>query len=203
MQSKLASEFELKYKETVPKHFYFNMCVGLFCSCRPPPPPTHPPIIMSQFSTRYLISSDFMVLFQQVQHFAEDYTNRCIGPDTNSNHPSSSSSSTSTSGGGGGGCAGPAGRPSVIMSISGSARSVSGREECEVYVWGSNNSHQLAEGSQEKILAPKLTSSFSYVQQVSTLFFSFFGWDYTVRSFKESFELCCFVFGLLGIDQRV
>ena len=53
------------------------------------------------------------------------------------------------------------------MSISGSARSVSGREECEAYVWGSNNSHQLAEGSQEKILGPKLTSSFTYVQQVT------------------------------------
>ena len=60
------------------------------------------------------------------------------------------------------------------MSISGSARSVSGREECEVYVWGSNNSHQLAEGSQEKILAPKLTSSFSYVQQVTSLFSLFY-----------------------------
>ncbi|XP_070543560.1 probable E3 ubiquitin-protein ligase HERC1 isoform X2 [Ptychodera flava] len=33
-------------------------------------------------------------------------------------------------------------------------------ENSEVYVWGSNSSHQLAEGSQEKILQPKLASSF-------------------------------------------
>ncbi|XP_077988697.1 putative E3 ubiquitin-protein ligase HERC1 [Glandiceps talaboti] len=34
-------------------------------------------------------------------------------------------------------------------------------ENSEVYVWGSNSSHQLAEGSQEKILQPKLAPSFA------------------------------------------
>ncbi|MPC81501.1 putative E3 ubiquitin-protein ligase HERC1 [Portunus trituberculatus] len=40
-------------------------------------------------------------------------------------------------------------------------------ESCDVYVWGSNSSHQLAEGTQDKILAPKLTHAFSSVQQVT------------------------------------
>ncbi|XP_071965475.1 probable E3 ubiquitin-protein ligase HERC1 isoform X2 [Antedon mediterranea] len=39
-------------------------------------------------------------------------------------------------------------------------------ETTEVYVWGSNSSHQLAEGSQEKILQPKLAPSFANPQQV-------------------------------------
>lgn len=34
-------------------------------------------------------------------------------------------------------------------------------ETCEVYVWGSNSSHQLVEGTQEKILQPKLAQSFA------------------------------------------
>ncbi|KTF72912.1 hypothetical protein cypCar_00046699, partial [Cyprinus carpio] len=37
-------------------------------------------------------------------------------------------------------------------------------ETCEVYVWGSNSSHQLVEGTQEKILQPKLAPSFSDAQ---------------------------------------
>lgn len=40
-------------------------------------------------------------------------------------------------------------------------------ETCEVYVWGSNSSHQLVEGTQEKILQPKLAVSFSDAQTVS------------------------------------
>lgn len=39
-------------------------------------------------------------------------------------------------------------------------------ETCEVYVWGSNSSHQLVEGTQEKILQPKLAASFSDAQTV-------------------------------------
>lgn len=39
-------------------------------------------------------------------------------------------------------------------------------ESCDVYVWGSNSSHQLAEGNQEKILQPKLANAFYTVQQV-------------------------------------
>uniref|UniRef100_A0A0L8HTX3 HECT-type E3 ubiquitin transferase n=1 Tax=Octopus bimaculoides TaxID=37653 RepID=A0A0L8HTX3_OCTBM len=37
---------------------------------------------------------------------------------------------------------------------------------CEVYVWGSNSSHQLGEGSQEKVTTPKLTSAFGDCQQI-------------------------------------
>ena len=39
-------------------------------------------------------------------------------------------------------------------------------ETCEVYVWGSNSSHQLVEGTQEKILQPKLAASFADAQTV-------------------------------------
>ncbi|XP_035381674.1 probable E3 ubiquitin-protein ligase HERC1 isoform X2 [Electrophorus electricus] len=39
-------------------------------------------------------------------------------------------------------------------------------EMCEVYVWGSNSSHQLVEGTQEKILQPKLAPSFSDAQTI-------------------------------------
>ncbi|XP_063089371.1 probable E3 ubiquitin-protein ligase HERC1 [Cavia porcellus] len=39
-------------------------------------------------------------------------------------------------------------------------------ETCEVYVWGSNSSHQLVEGTQEKILQPKLAPSFSDAQMI-------------------------------------
>lgn len=39
-------------------------------------------------------------------------------------------------------------------------------ESCEVYVWGSNSSHQLVEGTQEKILQPKLAACFADAQTV-------------------------------------
>ncbi|XP_050515460.1 probable E3 ubiquitin-protein ligase HERC1 isoform X1 [Diabrotica virgifera virgifera] len=39
-------------------------------------------------------------------------------------------------------------------------------EKCEVYVWGSNSSHQLAEGHHEKILMPINSKIFSQVQQI-------------------------------------
>ncbi|KAG5885881.1 hypothetical protein JTB14_019144 [Gonioctena quinquepunctata] len=39
-------------------------------------------------------------------------------------------------------------------------------EKCDVYVWGSNSSHQLAEGNQEKILLPIKSKIFNQVQQV-------------------------------------
>ncbi|XP_078541321.1 putative E3 ubiquitin-protein ligase HERC1 isoform X2 [Lissotriton helveticus] len=39
-------------------------------------------------------------------------------------------------------------------------------ETSEVYVWGSNSSHQLVEGTQEKILQPKLAPSFSDAQTI-------------------------------------
>ncbi|XP_052100156.1 probable E3 ubiquitin-protein ligase HERC1 isoform X2 [Mytilus californianus] len=49
-------------------------------------------------------------------------------------------------------------------SVSNSNTGVSGG--CDVYVWGSNTSDQLAEGSLEKILTPKQASSFGECQQV-------------------------------------
>ncbi|XP_021933596.1 probable E3 ubiquitin-protein ligase HERC1 isoform X3 [Zootermopsis nevadensis] len=39
-------------------------------------------------------------------------------------------------------------------------------DKCEVYVCGSNSSHQVAEESQEKILVPRLSRAFTQVQQV-------------------------------------
>lgn len=48
-------------------------------------------------------------------------------------------------------------------------------ETCEVYVWGSNSSHQLVEGTQEKILQPKLAATFADAQTVrgSLLYLNF------------------------------
>ncbi|KAL1139382.1 hypothetical protein AAG570_006366 [Ranatra chinensis] len=40
------------------------------------------------------------------------------------------------------------------------------QDNCEVYVWGSNSSRQLAEDVNEKIIIPKRASSFSNVRQV-------------------------------------
>lgn len=40
----------------------------------------------------------------------------------------------------------------------------------EVFVWGSNSSHQLAEGSTDKILSAKLSATFGSAQQVLYLF---------------------------------
>jgi hypothetical protein len=41
-------------------------------------------------------------------------------------------------------------------------------KHCDVHVWGSNSSHQLAEVSPEKIFIPKLAKAFIDVQQVNT-----------------------------------
>ncbi|KAJ1527946.1 hypothetical protein ONE63_007879 [Megalurothrips usitatus] len=49
---------------------------------------------------------------------------------------------------------------------SGTSVSSVSEKTCEVFVWGSNSSHQLAEGNQEKILLPKLAKMFTNVQQV-------------------------------------
>jgi hypothetical protein len=37
---------------------------------------------------------------------------------------------------------------------------------CDVYVWGSNSSHQLAEGAQDKLSLPKKTAAFTDVMEV-------------------------------------
>ena len=67
---------------------------------------------------------------------------------------------------------------SIISSISNTRRSVApfnltsnsfghkqveGIQKMEAYLWGSNSSHQLAEGAREKFLSPKLTNSFRNV----------------------------------------
>ena len=43
---------------------------------------------------------------------------------------------------------------------------IAGNRSCDIYAWGSNSSHQLAEGSQEKLTTPKLASTFSDVVEV-------------------------------------
>ena len=43
---------------------------------------------------------------------------------------------------------------------------IGGLTQSDVYVWGSNSSHQLAEGNQEKIMQPKLANAFETIQQV-------------------------------------
>lgn len=50
--------------------------------------------------------------------------------------------------------------------ISGSEAGMMAPDQCEVYVFGSNSSHQLAEGNVEKMLQPKLAGNFSNVIQV-------------------------------------
>jgi len=43
---------------------------------------------------------------------------------------------------------------------------VSSNRSCDVYVWGSNSSHQLAEGAQEKLTSPKQASAFLDIVEV-------------------------------------
>ncbi|CAH0559022.1 unnamed protein product [Brassicogethes aeneus] len=52
-------------------------------------------------------------------------------------------------------------------------------EKSDVYVWGSNSSHQLAEGNQEKILLPVKSKVFSQVQQIEAGLYCTFSihWD--------------------------
>ncbi|XP_018567016.1 probable E3 ubiquitin-protein ligase HERC1 [Anoplophora glabripennis] len=52
-------------------------------------------------------------------------------------------------------------------------------EKSDVYVWGSNSSHQLAEGNQEKILLPIKSNIFNQVQQVEAGHYCTFAihWD--------------------------
>ncbi|KAK3097022.1 hypothetical protein FSP39_005665 [Pinctada imbricata] len=79
-----------------------------------------------------------LLLLEELYHLAADYASTyCLGPDENSNNALTSNSNAH------------------LVPAS-----------CEVYVWGSNSSHQLAEGSQEKVLSPKLASSFTDCQQI-------------------------------------
>ncbi|KAH3837497.1 hypothetical protein DPMN_110888 [Dreissena polymorpha] len=49
--------------------------------------------------------------------------------------------------------------PSRSSGISSTQSSVA-MDTCDVYIWGSNSTHQLAEGTTERILTPKLSSNF-------------------------------------------
>lgn len=61
-------------------------------------------------------------------------------------------------------------------------------ETCEVYVWGSNSSHQLVEGTQEKILQPKLAATFADAQTVrGSLFFH----EKKIKTFRDSSRNLC------------
>ena len=93
-----------------------------------------------------LALSATFVLFQLCT-LAQDYSRNCSAPDENRNTPDGGTGSSSTD----------VTRPLVA-------------EQCDVYVWGSNSSHQLAEGSQEKVMQPKLATAFESVRQVRTSF---------------------------------
>jgi len=43
---------------------------------------------------------------------------------------------------------------------------VIGNRSCDVYAWGSNSSHQLAEGAQEKLTTPKQATTFLDIVEV-------------------------------------
>ncbi|KAL3866609.1 hypothetical protein ACJMK2_043893 [Sinanodonta woodiana] len=74
-----------------------------------------------------------LCILEQLYHLANDYCSTCTHLDKNDNN----SGRCNTSSG--------------LMTS----------ETSEAYVWGSNSSHQLAEGNQEKILTPKHTTAFS------------------------------------------
>nr|XP_022329995.1 probable E3 ubiquitin-protein ligase HERC1 isoform X2 [Crassostrea virginica] len=78
-----------------------------------------------------------VVLLEELYFLASDYaSNCCSGPDENCNNST----------------------PHSNANLSGSCG--------EVYVWGSNCTHQLAEGGQEKITSPKYSAVFTDCQQV-------------------------------------
>ena len=51
---------------------------------------------------------------------------------------------------------------------------VIGNRSCEVYAWGSNSSHQLAEGAQEKLTSPKQATAFLDIVEVFCYLLSVF-----------------------------
>lgn len=60
------------------------------------------------------------------------------------------------------------GGENTIVDIANEENKITTKEKCDVFVWGSNSCHQLAEGNQEKILLPIKSKIFYQVQQVST-----------------------------------
>ena len=93
------------------------------------------------FYAKYIILKKRLIndtlLSIQVCKLASDYAQSCTCPDENRNSEASFS-------------------PGCLMLS----------DRCDVYVWGSNSSHQLAVGSQEKVLQPKASTAFTDVQQV-------------------------------------
>ena len=85
----------------------------------------------------------------QLSKLACDYEKTCV-------------SDSSSCGGGGGEVSG-----SQCGNVGGGGGGgVESAVSSEVYVWGSNSSHQLAEGNVEKIMQPKLAQQFGPVHQV-------------------------------------
>ena len=65
---------------------------------------------------------------------------------------------------------------------------IAGSRSCDVYVWGSNSSHQLAEGAQEKLTSPKQSSAFLDVVEVCGHMMAVFLWNkQTTRRFKRAY----------------
>ncbi|ESP05641.1 hypothetical protein LOTGIDRAFT_181433 [Lottia gigantea] len=80
-----------------------------------------------------------LYLLHMLERLADRYVNSCAGPDENKNSN---------------------------LDLGMSSVPPVNSTTCDVFVWGSNSSHQLAEGSQEKIHTPKLASSFTDCQQI-------------------------------------
>jgi E3 ubiquitin-protein ligase HERC1 len=70
-------------------------------------------------------------------------------------------------------------------------------EKSDVYVWGSNSSHQLAEGNQEKILLPVKSKMFTQAQQVEAGQYCTFAihWDGSVSACGKG------SYGRLGLGE--
>ena len=94
----------------------------------------------------WLIRENIFVHFQLVSQ-TESYTSSCTGPTTSGFYRRESSLHQTDT-------------------FNPNSQNFEGSKS-EAYLWGSNSSHQLAEGTQEKILAPKLTTSFQDVQKVT------------------------------------
>lgn len=186
MQSKLASEFELKCKGTVPKHLYFNLCAGLFSSPLPPTfPPSYVPIFNQVFDIVRLHGSlptgstlcwglhqplhrpwhqqqPPLLFLLQHQHIRWGIRGRR------------------------GAC-----WPTISHHVHIGLCSVSQRSWG---VWGVRvGQQQLASagwGQSGEDSGPQADFLLQLCPAGERLVFSFFGWDYTVRSFKEIFFNC-------------
>lgn len=89
--------------------------------------------------------------------FSGEYARTCLGDGCDSETAVMGESNS---------CGGCGGNCSNCGGVSSGGCSGTSSGSCDVYVWGSNSSHQLAEGTHDKILTPKLTHAFTSVQQV-------------------------------------